>query len=77
MSELRNFINGEYVDAKAESAFDVIDPATEVAYASSPVSSAADVDAAFGAAAAAFEEWSETTPAERQLVSCRSILRGP
>ena len=71
MSELRNFINGEYVDAKAESAFDVIDPATEVAYASSPVSSAADVDAAFGAAAAAFEEWSETTPAERQLALFR------
>ena len=69
--ELRNFINGEYVDAKAESSFEVIDPATEKQYASSPVSSAADVDAAFGAAAAAFEEWSETTPAERQLALFR------
>jgi len=71
MSELRNFINGEYVDAKAESAFDVIDPATEATYASSPVSTAADVDAAFSAASAAFEEWSETTPAERQLALFR------
>ena len=69
--ELRNFINGEYVDAKAESSFEVIDPATEKQYASSPVSSAADVDAAFGAASAAFEEWSETTPAERQLALFR------
>ena len=68
---LRNFINGEYVDAKADSAFDVIDPATEETYASSPVSTNADVDAAFGAAAAAFEEWSETTPAERQLALFR------
>jgi betaine-aldehyde dehydrogenase len=71
MSELRNFINGEYVDAKAESAFDVIDPATEATYASSPVSSAADVDAAFSAASAAFDEWKETTPAERQLALFR------
>ena len=69
--EIRNFINGEYVDAKADSSFDVIDPATEQTYASSPVSSSADVDAAFGAAAAAFEEWSETTPAERQLALFR------
>ncbi|MGV8884102.1 MAG: aminobutyraldehyde dehydrogenase [Microbacteriaceae bacterium] len=68
---LRNFINGEYVDAKADSSFDVIDPATEETYASSPVSTTADVNSAFGAAAAAFEEWSETTPAERQLALFR------
>ena len=70
-NEIRNFINGEYVAAKAESGFDVIDPSTEEAYATSPVSGAADVDAAFGAAAAAFEEWGETTPAERQLALFR------
>ena len=70
-AELRNFINGEYVDARSEAAFDLIDPATEETYGSSPVSSAADVDAAFGAAAAAFEEWGDTTPAERQLALFR------
>jgi betaine-aldehyde dehydrogenase len=69
--ELRNFINGDYVEARSESAFDVIDPATEQAYASSPVSSAADVDAAFTAASAAFETWGDTTPAERQLALFR------
>ncbi|MET4781891.1 aminobutyraldehyde dehydrogenase [Glaciihabitans sp. UYNi722] len=70
-AELRNFINGEYVEARSEAAFDLIDPATEEVYGSSPVSSAADVDTAFGAAAAAFEEWGDTTPAERQLALFR------
>lgn len=69
--QLQNFINGEYVDASAESSFDLIDPATEAVYAGSPVSGAADVDRAFGAAAAAFEGWGETTPAERQLALFR------
>jgi betaine-aldehyde dehydrogenase len=69
--DLRNFINGEYVAAKSNSDFEVIDPATESTYASSPVSSIEDVDAAYTAAAAAFEEWGETTPAERQLALFR------
>jgi betaine-aldehyde dehydrogenase len=73
MSErtLRNFIGGEYVDARGDDSFAVVDPATENGYAVSPVSSAADVDAAFSAAAAAFETWGETTPAERQLALFR------
>jgi betaine-aldehyde dehydrogenase len=69
--EIRNFINGEYVEATAASSFDVIDPATEAVYASSPVSSSHDVDVAFHAAADAFEEWGETTPGERQLALFR------
>ena len=68
---LRNFINGEYVDAKGDGTFDVIDPATEKGYALSPVSGKADVDAAFAAAATAFEEWGESTPGERQLALFR------
>ena len=68
---IRNFINGELVDARADSGFDVIDPATEEVYAVSPVSGQADVDAAFAAAATAFETWGETTPAERQLALFR------
>jgi betaine-aldehyde dehydrogenase len=70
-SELRNFINGEYVESRGNSLFDVIDPATEERYAVSPVSGAADVDAAFSAAATAFESWGDTTPAERQLALFR------
>src|SRR6201747_975267 len=68
---LKNFIDGEYVDAKGDGSFDVIDPATEQSYAQSPVSGAADVDAAFTAAASAFEEWGESTPSERQLALFR------
>ncbi len=71
MSELRNFIGGGYVEARGDRSFDLVDPATEESYGTSPVSSAADVDAAFAAAAAAFEEWGETTPAERQLALFR------
>jgi betaine-aldehyde dehydrogenase len=68
---IRNFINGEFVAARADSSFELVDPATEGVYGSSPVSGSADVDAAFSAAAAAFEEWGETTPAERQLALFR------
>ena len=71
MSELRNFIDGEYVQARGDGEFDLIDPATEGVYGTSPVSGRADVDAAFQAAATAFESWGETTPGERQLALFR------
>ncbi len=70
-NEIRNFINGEYVAARGDDSFEVIDPATEEAYATSPVSGEADVDAAFAAASAAFESWGETTPSQRQLALFR------
>jgi len=70
-TEIHNFINGNYVAARAENGFDVIDPATEESYATSPVSSAADVDDAYAAAATAFESWGETTPSQRQLALFR------
>jgi betaine-aldehyde dehydrogenase len=50
---------------------DLIDPSTGEAFASAPVSRAADVDAAMRAAATAFESWRDTTPSERQ----RALLR--
>lgn len=68
---LQNFIDGAYVPARADADFAVIDPADESTYATSPVSGAADVDAAFSAASAAFEVWGETTPSERQLALFR------
>ncbi|MGK2853991.1 MAG: aminobutyraldehyde dehydrogenase [Microbacteriaceae bacterium] len=68
---LQNFIGGRYVTADGAATMDLVDPATEKVYAQSPVSSAADVDRAYAAAAAAFETWSETTPAERQLALFR------
>ncbi|MGB8406524.1 MAG: gamma-aminobutyraldehyde dehydrogenase [Mycobacterium sp.] len=50
---------------------DIVDPATGEVYASAPNSSAADVDTAFRAAAAAYERWRWTAPSERQ----RALLR--
>jgi len=65
--ELRNFVNGDYVESTATERLDIVNPATEDVYARTPVSTEADVSAAYGAAAAAFETWGETTPGERQL----------
>jgi betaine-aldehyde dehydrogenase len=50
---------------------DIINPSTGQVYATAPKSNAADVDTAYKAADKAFEEWSQTTPAERQLALFR------
>jgi len=68
---LQNFVNGKYVDSKGSSALELVDPATEKVYASSPISSAADVGSAYQAAEKAFETWGDTTPGERQLALFR------
>src|SRR5680860_47705 len=47
--ELRNFVNGDYVDSRSDARLDLIDPATEAVYATSPVSTADDVDGAYSA----------------------------
>src|SRR4029079_7227069 len=50
---------------------EVVDPVTGKAYATAPLSSAADVDAAMAAASGAVGEWKETTPSERSLALFR------
>jgi betaine-aldehyde dehydrogenase len=67
-SRLQNFVNGELVDAKSGRFSDVIDPTTGETYLEAPVSGQEDVDAAYAAAAAAFESWGVTTPAERSAL---------
>lgn len=69
--QLKNFVNGDYVDAKSSESLPLVNPATEEVYAHSPLSSAADVEDAYNAAADAFEKWRETTPSERQLALFR------
>jgi len=64
--QLRNFIGGEYVEARGEGVTDIINPATGQVVAKAPVSSEADIDAAYAAAAGAFEVWGDSTPKERQ-----------
>ncbi len=68
---LRNFVNGERVDAKDGRTSDVIDPSTGEVYAQAALSGAADVDAAMTAASAAFETWRYVTPQERSLALLR------
>ncbi len=66
--QLRNFIDGAYRDAETDTRSDVVHPSTGQVVASAPVSSAADVDAAYAAAAKAFETWRDTTPSDRQKI---------
>jgi betaine-aldehyde dehydrogenase len=68
---LRNFVNGDWTDSADGRSAPVVDPSTGDPFATAPVSGAADVDAATKAAAAAFQTWRDTTPAERQ----RALLR--
>ena len=71
MDRLQNFIDGAYRDSAAEGSLDVVDPSTGTPYLLAPISTAADVDAACRAAAAAFRTWRRTTPAERSLALFR------
>ncbi|MER7071208.1 gamma-aminobutyraldehyde dehydrogenase [Terrabacter sp. NPDC000476] len=64
--QLRNFIGGQYVDHDGERTTDIVDPSTAGVVAQAPVSTQADVDRAYAAAATAFETWGDTTPGERQ-----------
>jgi betaine-aldehyde dehydrogenase len=68
---VQNFINGQSVEAADGRRADLIDPSTGEVFGSAPVSSAADVDGAYQAAAKAFETWRDTTPSERQ----RALLK--
>jgi len=68
---VKNFINGEHVDASAGETSPVVNPATGVEYARAPLSRTEDVDAAMRAAASAFEAWRDSTPSERSLALIR------
>ena len=66
MRVLTNFINGERVAAADGQTSDLINPSTGEVFASAPLSGDEDVNRAYAAAEAAFVEWGDTTPAERQ-----------
>jgi len=68
---LQNFIDGHYVDSASDSATDLVNPATEEVYAQSPNSTVADIDAAYAAAARAFQTWGRREPSARQLALFR------
>ena len=59
------YINGEWVDPVTPSSLEVINPATELPFATISMGSAADVEKAVAAASGAFDSFSTTTVAER------------
>jgi len=68
---LRNFIGGQWVEAEAAGSEPVYNPATGEVIAHVPLSSAADVDRAVRAAAAAFDAWRETPVFQRARLMFR------
>jgi betaine-aldehyde dehydrogenase len=67
---LQNFVGGKFVDSDGELA-DLVNPSTGEVFAQAPISTPADIDAAFKAASDAFPGWRDATPSERS----RALLR--
>jgi len=65
---LRNFIGGRWVESGAREFLDVYNPARGEVIARTPLSNAADVDAAVAAARKAFPAWRDTPPVARARV---------
>ncbi len=68
---LRHFVDGAWAEPADGATSEVVDPATGQVVATAPLGSPTDVDAAYAAAARAFETWRDTTPSERQLALLR------
>jgi betaine-aldehyde dehydrogenase len=71
VTEGNNLIGGKLVPAASGRTVELIDPSTGAVFATSPLSGAEDVDAAYRAAADAFETWRDTTPSQRSLALLR------
>ncbi|MEZ4872041.1 MAG: aldehyde dehydrogenase family protein [Bdellovibrionales bacterium] len=65
MMEIKNFINGVFVDSVSNEVLENINPATGKKYSTLPKSVAADVQNAIDAAQSAFAGWSQLEPRER------------
>jgi 1-pyrroline dehydrogenase len=66
VSQHKNFVGGEWVDAVEGGTMEVLNPATGEVIAEVPQGGQSDVDRAVEAAKKALPEWLETTPGERQ-----------
>jgi betaine-aldehyde dehydrogenase len=71
MKSLNNFIAGVSTPSTSGVTTEIINPSTGTPYVTAQLSNATDIDTALKAAATAFQEWRETTPAERQ----RALLK--
>jgi 1-pyrroline dehydrogenase len=65
VSDHKNFVGGEWVEAVEGGTAEIVNPATGEPIAHVPEGTQADVDRAVEAAKRALPEWRETTPAER------------
>src|SRR5216110_674249 len=65
VSQQKNFVGGEWVDAVEGGTMEVINPATGETIAEVPAATAEDVDRAVAAAKAALPAWLDSTPGER------------
>ena len=63
--QIQNYVNGMWLTSNSSEHLDVTNPATGELLARTPLSTAADVDNAVQAAAAAFPDWRRTPPGER------------
>jgi betaine-aldehyde dehydrogenase len=68
---VQNLVNGQLIDALDGRRSDLVDPSTGENFGTAPLSGTEDVDAAYRAAATAFESWRDSTPSDRQ----RALLR--
>src|SRR3984957_4221367 len=64
-TKVLNYIDGAWIESKSAEWREVINPATSEAIALTPLSTAAEVDAAVESAAAAFREWRRTPTEDR------------
>jgi 1-pyrroline dehydrogenase len=71
VSQFKNFVGGEWVEAVDGETMEVVNPATGETVAEVPRGTAADVDRAVEAAKKALPEWLETTPRERSELLLR------
>src|SRR5689334_15755788 len=71
-----HFINGNWVESRAQEFVDVVNPATGEILARSPLAGADEVTAAINAAAAAYPQWRRTPPEDRiqPLFKLKQIL---
>ena len=67
-TDLKNFINGKWVDAKATEYQEVPNPATGATIARVPISSTEDVELAVASAKNAFESWKKTPVPKRARI---------
>jgi malonate-semialdehyde dehydrogenase (acetylating)/methylmalonate-semialdehyde dehydrogenase len=65
MTEIRNYVGGQWVESKSPAGTEIRNPATGELIARSPMGESADVEQAVAAAQSAFPDWKATPPGER------------